>query len=273
MILGVALLAAPIVIGAECLPFLIAHHVGEGEPGEDDGAIGHPRHGAEQGGDCGSGGGDTRGDGEARRRRARPAAGGGAEQAVAAIGEVNRAAPGKLGGPGGDDRLQPVERFLPVAGEIVGGGDRLGEFRRRNFLDRQRVERAGKVGGEAHRFGRAFPAAPDDRGERELAGERVDRGGDKLVTVGGIERAADAVVEVGITDRDQARQDEPAAAGADERLGDAADRAVVGKQYATLGERHWIAAVEGNQPRSERIGETAVRRDREDGWAGARLIH
>ena len=41
MILRVALLAAPVVVGAERVPFLVAHHVDERERGEDDRAAWH----------------------------------------------------------------------------------------------------------------------------------------------------------------------------------------------------------------------------------------
>ena len=146
-----------------------------------------------------------------------------------------------------------------------------------DFLDRQRVERAREVGGEAHRFGGAVVGAAQDPREAQLAVERVDRGRQGLGEVERVERAADAVVELGVADRDQPRQDQPAAAGADEGLGQRADGAVVGQQDAPSGERVgarpcWRTARRRARRRSCGARESNRPRDASDP-AGGRVSH
>ena len=76
-----------------------------------------------------------------------------------------------------------------------------------------------------------------------------------------VERAADPLVQLGIADRDQPRQQQPAAARPHERIGDRPHRAIVGQQDAPAGEAKRILAEPRDQPRRKRIGERAVRRD------------
>ena len=125
MILRVALVTprgsvGPILVRAERVPFLVAHHIGQRQRRQHDRAAFHPRDSAQQGGDGRRGGGDAGGDGEAGGRLAGPAGRRRAEQAIATVGQVDCPAPRELGRPRGDNGLQPVERFLPVSGEILG---------------------------------------------------------------------------------------------------------------------------------------------------------
>jgi hypothetical protein len=50
------------------------------------------------------------------------------------------------------------------------------------------------------------------------------------------ERAADALIDVGIADRYQSRQEQAAAAHSNERIGNGPHRAIVGKQDSSSGE-------------------------------------
>ena len=277
MILGMAFLGTPVLIRAERVPFLVVHDLRQRERGKHDCSVRHSRHAAQQRGDRRRGGGDPRGDGEPRRRRARPTLGGGAQQKVAPISEVDHAASRKLGGPGTDDRLQPVERHLPMSGEFWRFGCRLGQLRRRHFLDSQRIERPCQIGGKAHRFGRALIPTSHNACQCQLARQRIDCARHPRTIVGGVERATNSIVELGIADRDQSRQDESAAAGPHKRLGQCPHRAIVGQQDSAHGQRHRIATVAQDQPGGERVGEAAVRRDREDGRSpqftfGARAV-
>ena len=197
--------AAPVIVGAERVPFLVAHDVRKRQSRQHHCAARHARNAAQQSRNRGRRGGDPGDDGETRRRRCRPALRRRAEQPVAPFGQIDCAAPREFVGPSLDDRLQPVERKLPVTRQIVRLEGHLPQFQRRHFLDRQRVERPREIGGEAHCFGRALPAAPDNPRKRQLPRQRVDRARDRGVTVRRIERAADPVVKIGITDRDQSR--------------------------------------------------------------------
>ncbi len=95
--------------------------------------------------------------------------------------------------------------------------------------------------------------------------QRIDRARHRLRAVGGIERAADAIVEVGVADRDQPWQDQAVARGTNERFGKRSNSPVVGEQDPPAGERHWVATMAYDQPGGERVGKAAVRRNGEDG--------
>ena len=136
----------------------------------------------------------------------------------------------------------------------------------RHFLDRQRVERSREVGGKAHRFRRPLPAPPHDRRQCQLPGERVDRARDGIGTIGRIERAADAVVEIGIADRNQPRQHEPIAADARTNASVSARTArLLGNRIRPPASAIGVPPVARDQAGGERVGEAAMRRDGENG--------
>ena len=80
-----------------------------------------------------------------------------------------------------------------------------------------------------------------------------------------VERAADPLVELGIADRDQARQQQAAAACPNERFGHRPHRAIVRQQDAPLRQAQRILAEPRDQPRGKRVGERAMGRNGEDG--------
>ena len=125
------------------------------------------------------------------------------------------------------------------------------EAGRRDFLDRQRVQGACEVSGNPQCLGGTFAFAPDQSRERQLPSKGLNRRRHRLPGLGGIEGAADAVIEVGVADGDQARQDQSAPAGANEGLGQGAHGAVVGEQDAAAGESERVAAMLPHQPRDQ----------------------
>src|SRR3546814_11888928 len=76
--------------------------------------------------------------------------------------------------------------------------------------------------------------------------------------------SADPFVELRIADRHEAREQQPAAGAAHERVRDSAGGTVVGNEDQPLGEAGLLFAVAGDDAGSERIGEGAVRRDRSE---------
>ena len=133
--------------------------------------------------------------------------------------------------------------------------NRISQPARLHLLDQQGIERARQVGGEAQTLRRPLP---DDRGQRQQPLHRLNRRRDRLVIVDRVERAADAVVELGIADGDQSRQQQSAAARPHERLGDGPHRKVVGQQDPATRECQRVPAMPRNQPGDERIGERAM---------------
>ena len=85
-ILRVGLLAAPVVVGPERIPFGVRHGVRQAERRQHDLAFGHPRDPVKQGRDGRRGSGNAGGDREPRRRLARPSA----RPAAAAAGCAGR---------------------------------------------------------------------------------------------------------------------------------------------------------------------------------------
>ena len=135
--------AAPAGLGiglvrAERLPFLPRH--GEIERGQHHQPVGQDGHDPKQPRHCRRGGGDAGGADEARRRPFAPARRDRAQQAVAAVGEVDRALGGKQGRPVGEDELELVERFLPMDGES--GRSRANVASRADRPPRSAIDRA-----------------------------------------------------------------------------------------------------------------------------------
>ena len=244
-------------VRAEHVPFGIGD--GDGEIGEDDHALGQPGDDALEPGDGRGAGGDAGGADEAGRGRGSPALRHLVDQQAAAIGEIDAAEPGEFPGPAFEDDLEEVERAFPMGGEL-GAEVELLEAARRDLLDQQLVERGGEVAGKADGFGGVVAGLGllDQPGEDELALERADCGGDGF----GIPRRIEhRLVELGVADRDEAREEKAAAAGADEGVLDGALGTVVGEQDDAAGERHRIGAEALDQPVGQRIREGAVRGD------------
>ena len=150
------------------------------------------------------------------------------------VGEVDLAERGELARPAVDDRRgsgRATSASARASSGAIGAASR--ELRRVDFLDRQRVERPREVGGEAHRFGGAFAGAAQDL-RRGAAGGRAGRSpaGSGSARSSGSSAPPMRSSSSGSPIGDQARQDQPAAAGADEGFGERADGAVVGQQDA-----------------------------------------
>ena len=272
MILRVGFLGAARLIRAKRVPFLVGHGADQAQRRKHHHSAGHPRDPGEQCGDGGGGRGDPCGDRETRWRPGLPALGGGMEQAVAALGKVDASDVGERDRPLIDDRAQPIERDLPMGGQFRRIDDRVGEPRRINLLDHQSIERSAEIGGEPHRFGSPYSAgAADQSGEAEQARQRVDCGRDRHSRIGRVERTANAIIEIGIADRDQSRQEQTRSAGADKRLGHGPNRAIIGQQHAPASQRQWVAAVPGDYPGDKRVGERAVRGNSVDKGRGNAL--
>ena len=266
-----AFLAAAIVVGPERIPFLVGHRSGERQAGQDDRAFRHACDRREQRGDRRRGGGDAGGDGEAGWRLPLPALRRRPKQAVAPLGEVDDAASLQHCRPTLDDCPQPLERHLPVFGELgIVGGDVL-EAGGRNFLDRQRVERPRQVGGDAAAL--RLPPSPSLRTSAASASSRAS--GSIAGGIGSLASAGSSAPPMrssssGSPMAIRRGRTQPAAAGADEGLGQRPHRAVVGQQDAPAGERQRLAAVLPHQPGDERVREAAMRRDSEDRGPAAR---
>ena len=249
MKLRVGLLAAALLVGPERVPFLVRKH-----------ALARPAPG-----------GPPCRRASARRGEARPATAGAAvvmpaatvkpvgrslaqrsamraKQPVAAVGQVDRAKLGERARPMVDDRPQPIERHLPVRGEIGRVRGRSASARGSTSSTSSASSVRRKVLREPKRLGAAAVLAPNDVGQRQQPVERIDRRRNRLAIVDRVERAADPLVELGIADRDQPRQQQAAAAGANEGLGDGAHGAVVGQQDPALGQAQRVAAEALDQP-------------------------
>ncbi len=111
-------------------------------------------------------------------------------------------------------------------------GGEAGEAGGIDLLDQQLIERAGEIGGEAQRLGRVGAEMElDEPGEQHQPPRRLDRRRHRLVLVERLEHAADPLVELGIADRDQPRQQQPAVRAAHERVLDRPRGAVVGDEH------------------------------------------
>ena len=73
-----------------------------------------------------------------------------------------------------------------------------------DLLDKERVERSGKVSRQPQAL--CATLATDDRRQAQDPLGRVDGRGHLLSLVDAIERTADTLIELGIANRDQARQ-------------------------------------------------------------------
>ena len=160
------------------------------------------------------------------------------------------------------DQLQLLERFLPMRGKVAALGHRIPQPRRIDPLDEQAVEGPGEVARKAQALRRSLPPHERRQGQQSLG--RIDRRRNRLAVVDAVERSADPLVELGVADRDQARQQQAAAAGPDEGFGDGAHRAVVGKQDAPLGQAHRVFPEALNQPGRQRVRERPMAGNGED---------
>ena len=124
-----------------------------------------------------------------------------------------------------------------------------------NLLDQQSVECTAEIACQAQRLRRGLALAPDQRGERKQPLQRIDRRWNRLGSIGRIEGTADLLVDVGIADGDQAREQQSGAALPDECIGNRADRAIVGKQDAPARKPEGLSAKPRDQPRRQRIRE------------------
>jgi hypothetical protein len=266
-----ALLGGP--VAAERVPLVLRR--GDVDAGKYDHAVGQPAHHRHQPRNRGRAGGDTRGDHETRRRRRLPALGDPVEQQVAPLRHVDRAARDQFGGPAFQDRLEQVERMLPVLRQFGRRHD-VGQPSRIEFLDQQLVEGRGEVARQPDRLAGVDRLADrrahlaDQPGEDHLPVERIDDRRDRrgvirlLVVLDRIEQPAKPLFEIGIADRDQPRQQQPALGAPHERVADRPRRPVVGNEDDAAGETERIAAMGRDQPGRERVAERPVRRDGED---------
>src|SRR5262249_20943024 len=135
-----------------------------------------------------------------------PAIGHSPEQPVAPLREIDSPPIREDSGPRLVNELELLQGTLPMPGDLVALTDRSSELSGRNFLDHERVQRPCEIGREPKALGRAPAIAVDDRCQGQQPLDRVDGGWNGIALIDGIERATDAVVELGIADRDQARQ-------------------------------------------------------------------
>ncbi len=271
MKLRMSFLAAPVLVGTKRIPFFIRNARLEREAGQDDHPLRHHRDSLQDRSDGGRRRGNSSSDREARRRLGPPALGKPMEQDVAAFGKIHGAKLPQPLRPQGEDCLKPVERHLPVPGQLGSIQRGVGEFRRFDLLDQQCIERSRELGGHSYGFDRALAFRSDQLGECEQPLQRIDRRGHRIVESGGIERSTDPIVDFRIPDRDQARKNQPGSAGADEGFREAPNRAIVGKKDTPARERNRIAAEACDQACNQRVREGSMRRDCEDG-ARAKMV-
>jgi len=98
-----------------------------------------------------------------------------------------------------------------VARELGRLSDRVLEYRRSDFLDQQRIERPCEIGCKSQSLGRTLAA--DYRRKLQQAFGRINCRWNGLL-VDRLEGAADALSNVRIADRDQARKQQAVAARA-----------------------------------------------------------
>ncbi len=256
-------LTLAVLVRPQRLPLRVGHQIRQPQARKDDHPAWHSRDPGDERRDCRRRRRDSGRDGEPGRRVAPPPLGDAPKDTIAPLGQVDRAAVREDTGPAVDDLLQPFERTLPVLGNIVGTIDRIPQAPGIDLLDFHRIERRRQVGCETDGLGGTIESAANDRRQCQRSFERVDRRRDRLA-VGRLERAADAVVELGIAERDQARQQQAGTALAHKSLGERAHRAIVGKQDPPAGKAQRVTPEALDQPGGERIGERAVRRDGED---------
>jgi hypothetical protein len=134
-----------------------------------------------------------------------------------------------------------------------------GELPRVNVFDRERVHRPRKLSGKPQRFGRGLVGTPDERREHCQPFERIDCGRHLLSAICRVERASDPLVQFGIADRDQPRQEQSRAAHAHEGVRHRPHRAVVRKQDSAAGKHQRI----GPEPINPLASESA-----KDRWIG-----
>ena len=153
-----------------------------------------------------------------------------------------------------------------MGGKVGQVGGEPAEFGGLDVLDQQLIQRAGEILGEAQRLGgAALPMLLDEAAEQHQPQRRLDRGRYRLA-VQRLQHSADPLVQLGITDGDQPRQQQAALRAPDERLLNRPRGAVVRDEHDTLREPGCPLAVLRDQPGGERIREGAVRRDGEDLW-------
>ena len=133
-----------------------------------------------------------------------------------------------------------------------------------DLLDDHLIERTGEIRSETHsldrldRIGR--PRFADQAGENQLARKRIDGRRDGFV-VSRIEERANAIIQFGIPDRDQSRQQQTAFGATHEGVGDCTLGAIIGQEYDRARQCQPVALRARQQPGSKRIGEAAADRD------------
>ena len=142
--------------------------------------------------------------------------------------------------------------------------------------DRRRSRAAGSAPLLRSAIGRAFGRGPrraaglgridpihlpfDLPGEQEEAVERFDRRRYRLAAIERLERPADLLVQVDVSHWNELRQKQAAVGAANERVGDRPRGAVVGNEQDARASPSVFAAVTGDQPGRERVGECPMRR-------------
>src|SRR5258708_15165050 len=85
------------------------------------------------------------------------------------------------------------------------------------------------------------------------------------MAINSVKRPAEPFIELRIADGDRSRKQKSRSACTDEGFSNGTNRAVVGKQNASLCKTQRLLSKTGDQPRSQGIGKRAVRRDCIDG--------
>ena len=177
-----------------------------------------------------------------------PALGQRMEQPAAPIGQVDQAAFGQQCRPAVEHCPEPLDRLQPMAGQF-------GRIRR----PLRPAATPGFPRSPAHPSSaparrpaasprpRSRPPARSSRASSNCRSSGSIAGGISSAEFERIERAADPLANIRVADRDQPRQDQPAIARPDERLGYRSHRAIVGKQDAAARQRQRIAAERADQ--------------------------
>ena len=173
-----------------------------------------------------------------------PLPGQSAQQPVAPVGQVDATQSFEFLRPALDNGGKQVQRFLPVTLKIVGDVKRA-QVGGGSVLGNQFVERRGKFGCEAQRFGcadrlaRDCPLLLDQARKDQATRKRFDRR--RYVTADRVEHCTRHLA--GVADRNDTRQQQPMIGATHERVGQRADCPVVRDEHDPVCQCHPVAAV------------------------------
>ena len=251
---------------AQCVPHVCIER--EIEVGQDHPAPGQARHHAQQPRHRGRGAGHPGGEYRVQRWIFAPAPRGVIEQAVAAFGRIDLAAPVQYCLPFALERGEQVSVGLPVPGKI---GKQIAhpvreQVARGNAFHRQPIDAACDVARQAEqsrRRGRSvIRLLAQHFSQAKPARRGIACGRDVCPRTDRIEQCAQCFVKIEIADYRHAREQQSGPAGPHERLGQRPHRALARQHQRQSRQPEARFGIARDQPRNERIGETAMRGDR-----------